>query len=78
MSTRRPTHPDHAPPGLGWVKATRSKNQGACVEVAALPNGEVALRDTKDAGTGPLLVFTAQEWCSFLDGAKNGEFDHLA
>ena len=77
MSTRMLTHPDHTPRGLRWVKATRSMNQGACVEVAALASGEVAMRDTKDAGAGPMLVFTKQEWRSFLDGAKNGEFDQL-
>jgi hypothetical protein len=78
VSIRRPTHPGGAQARLTWIKATRSQNQGACVEAAALPGGEVAVRDTKDAGIGPVLVFTAQEWHSFLDGAKKGEFDRLA
>jgi hypothetical protein len=39
-------------------------------------DGTVAVRDTKDAGSGPVLLFTRTEWEAFLDGAKKGEFDH--
>lgn len=45
-----------------------------CVEVAELPDGGRLVRDTKDAGTGPVLTFTATEWAAFLDGARAGEF----
>jgi hypothetical protein len=38
----------------------------------------VELRDSKDHGTGPTLGFTKAELIAFLDGAKKGEFDHLA
>ena len=27
--------------------------------------------------SGPILIFTKEEIDAFLDGAKNGEFDHL-
>ncbi|RCG22825.1 DUF397 domain-containing protein [Sphaerisporangium album] len=59
-----------------WRTATKtSSNGGDCVEVAPLSGGRVALRDTKDKGTGPVHVFTPSEWDAFLDGAKKGEFD---
>lgn len=60
---------------LAWRKAAASGNNG-CVEVAALPGGGVAVRDSKDP-SGPALSFSRQEWVSFLDGLGKGEFDHL-
>ena len=58
-----------------WRKAKASQGNGACVEVASLSGGRMAVRDSKDSGHGPTLVYTASEWEAFLDGAKNGEFD---
>jgi hypothetical protein len=37
----------------------------------------IEIRDTKDQGAGPALRFTEAEFAAWLDGAKNGEFDHL-
>lgn len=59
-----------------WVKAAASGNQGACVEMRQHSNA-VEVRDTKDAGDGPTLRFTADEFAAWVDGAKRGEFDHL-
>lgn len=59
--------------GLHWFKSTFSVT-GNCVEVAHLPGGGVALRDTKDRTKQP-HVYTSGEWDAFLRGAKNGEFD---
>ncbi|MQA25465.1 MAG: DUF397 domain-containing protein [Micromonosporaceae bacterium] len=60
-----------------WVKARKSAgNGGDCVELRR--NGElIELRDSKDAGRGPILRFRPEELDAFLDGARNGEFDHL-
>ena len=58
-----------------WFKSTRSDAQNICVEVAFLDNGSVALRDSKDNGQGPVMVFTRDEWNVFIEGAKDGEFD---
>jgi hypothetical protein len=58
-----------------WSKSSFSMGNGNCVEVALLPSGEIALRDTKDGDSGPVLMFTASEWRAFLSGAKDGEFD---
>lgn len=67
------SHTEH---DLAWRKATASAN-GGCVEVAPLPAGGVAVRDSKDPH-GPVLRYTPREWTAFLDGIRNGEFDHLA
>jgi hypothetical protein len=44
------------------------------VEIAHLPEGGVAVRDTKDRSKSP-HVYNRHEWECFLIGAKNGEFD---
>jgi len=58
---------------LHWFKSSASAS-GACVEVAHLPGGGVAVRDSKDRTKAP-HVYTRREWEAFLTGAKNGEFD---
>lgn len=59
--------------GLEWVKSSYSGNNGDCVEVAVLPGGGRALRDSKHPG-GPALTFTADEFSAFVRGTANGEF----
>ena len=59
-----------------WIMSSRSTgNGGSCVE-ARRYSGLIEVRNSKnpDAGT---VRFTTQEWDSFLDGAKKGEFDEL-
>jgi Domain of unknown function (DUF397) len=64
-----------ANPGvLRWKKATASFANGDCVEVAGLPDGQVAVRDSKDPD-GPILRFSAAEWRAFLTGIAGHEFD---
>ena len=61
---------------LKWVKSSLSFSNSNCVEVASLPGGGVAMRDSKNP-TGPELRFTVGEWEAFVGGARNGEFDHF-
>src|SRR5208282_4780676 len=53
-----------------------SNPNGECVEMAALPNGEIAMRNSRFPA-GPVLLYTQAEITAFLAGAKDGEFDHL-
>ncbi|MFE2872360.1 DUF397 domain-containing protein [Embleya sp. NPDC059259] len=59
-----------------WVKSSASTAEGNCVELAALPGGEVAVRNSRFA-RGPALVYTRAELAAFVAGAKSGEFDSL-
>jgi hypothetical protein len=43
--------------GLRWVKSSLSYANGDCVEVARLPDGRLAVRDSKDPG-GPACFLT--------------------
>ncbi len=58
-----------------WHKSSYSNgNGGACVEVADLPDGGRAVRDSKDP-TGPVLMFTPAEWAAFTAGVRASEFN---
>ncbi|MFE7545760.1 DUF397 domain-containing protein [Streptomyces platensis] len=63
--------------GVTWLKAQASVGAGECVEVASLPDGDVAVRNSRHP-EGPALIFTRAEMRAFLDGAKGSEFDELA
>lgn len=65
----------HAAESL-WFKSRRSNPSGNCVELSALPSGEIAMRNSRHPD-GPVLVYTRAEIEAFLGGAKDGEFDHL-
>jgi hypothetical protein len=43
------------------------------VEIAHLPGGAVAMRNSKDPDT--VLRYTEAEWRAFVLGARDGEFD---
>ncbi|HEY2519594.1 MAG TPA: DUF397 domain-containing protein [Streptosporangiaceae bacterium] len=53
-----------------WIKSSHSGPTGGnCVETAALPDGQVAVRDSKVPG-GPALVFRAAAWGAFVSGVR--------
>jgi hypothetical protein len=55
---------------MNWRKSSYSSdNGGECVEVAS-PAGAVAIRDTTQDGTGPVLRFTATAWREFASQLK--------
>ena len=59
-----------------WRKSQASNPSGSCVEIAELPGGTVAVRNSRDK-SGPALVYPRAELTAFLLGIKNGEFDSL-
>ncbi|MFD1540420.1 DUF397 domain-containing protein [Nonomuraea guangzhouensis] len=59
------SHPQLEPK---WRVSSRCNN-GSCVAVAVLPNGRIAVRDTKVAG-GDILQFSPEEWASFIGSIK--------
>jgi hypothetical protein len=61
---------------LTWQKSHHSNPSGECVEMAALPGTEIAIRNSRDPD-GLALICTKAEVGAFLQGAKNGEFDPL-
>ncbi|MGF1425873.1 DUF397 domain-containing protein [Kitasatospora sp. LaBMicrA B282] len=62
--------------GVVWQKSQYSNSKGNCVEFAALPDGAVAMRNSRFPD-GPALIYTRDEIAAMLLGAKDGEFDHL-
>jgi hypothetical protein len=56
-----------------WI-TSRACNNSACVQVAHLPGGMVAIRDSKDVAK-PAHFFDSDEWAAFVTGVKAGEFD---
>lgn len=46
-----------------WRTSSHSGDEGACVEIATLPQ-VVGVRDSKDR-TGPALLFTPAAWTTF-------------
>lgn len=58
----------------GIFRKADSSDTGGCVEVAALPGGGVAVRDTKNRDRGTQF-YTDHEWDCFVDGVKKGQFD---
>ena len=59
-----------------WRISSHSSGTGSCVELAALPAGHVAVRDSTDH-TRPALVFDSAEWQAFKAGMSDGQFADL-
>lgn len=59
-----------------WRKSRRSNPSGNCVELAELPVGGVAVRNSRHP-SGPVLIHTRAEMAAFVQSVKDGEFDEI-
>lgn len=55
---------------------TGGANGGSCVEVGALPDGRIAIRNSNHLDAGA-VYFTRTEMSAWIKGIKAGEFDDL-
>lgn len=62
--------------GVAWRKSRHSNPSGNCVELAELPDGAVAVRNSRHPA-GPALIYTHAEVVAFIHGAKDGDFDDM-
>jgi hypothetical protein len=60
-------------PDLEWRLAGSSHGG---VEMARLPDGQIAVRNATDP-TGPALIYTRAEIEALIGGAQDGDFDGL-
>ncbi len=56
---------------LCWRKSSKSGQGANCVEVADLPDGGIAVRDSKNPD-GPMLQFDGTAWAEFVTAIKDG------
>lgn len=64
-------------PGVAWRISSKSDaGSGNCVEAGSVPDGSgrVAVRDSKHR-EGPVLLFDAENWRSFLGGLRTSKLD---
>jgi hypothetical protein len=62
--------------GAAWRKSQRSNSQGACVEIARIDAGTVAMRNSRDP-QGPALIYRRESIEALIEGLRNGDFDHM-
>jgi hypothetical protein len=65
-------------PDLRWRLAGGAPDakEGAGVEMALLPDGQIAVRNATDP-QGPALIYTRAEIEALIGGAQDGDFDVL-
>ena len=57
---------------INWFTSTHSSGNGQCVEAARLPEGGMAVRDTKNR-SGAVLSFNADTWRTFLADVRQDQ-----
>jgi hypothetical protein len=62
--------------GAAWRKSQRSNSQGACVELAPIGAGIVAVRNSRDP-QGPALIYRREAIAALIEGLRAGDFDNM-
>jgi hypothetical protein len=62
--------------GAAWRKSERSNSQGACVEIARVGSGTVAMRNSRDP-QGPALIYRREAIVALIEGLRDGDFDDM-
>ncbi|MEO3807952.1 DUF397 domain-containing protein [Sphaerisporangium sp. B11E5] len=73
MTSSPPDPYTHDLAAATWRKSSASAAEGDCIEVASLPTGEKAIRDSKNMGLGALR-FTCAAWTAFRRYLRDGGF----
>lgn len=62
------------PRTLAW-QTPSGVTEGNQVQIAELPDGGFAMRESRYGDQGDVLWFTPAEWRAFVAGVRDGEFD---
>jgi hypothetical protein len=57
-----------------WRPSSHSAGNGCSVQVACLSSRYISVRDARDDGRGPLLLFSSRAWREFIAAVKTGQF----
>lgn len=63
-------------PGAVWRKSRYSNPYGNCLELAKLPGGAIAVRNSRYPD-GVAQIYTRTEMVGFLEAVKAGAFDEV-
>jgi hypothetical protein len=64
-------------PAARWRKSARSNPTGACVELAELPDGQIAVRNSRFPG-GPALIYPKAAVAALVSAAGKGRLNALS
>lgn len=59
---------------ISWFNAS-SNDGSSCVDVQKLSDGTIQTRNSKRPD-GAVIDYTPEEWGAFVQGIKEGKFDH--
>ncbi len=76
MNLAPPSAQDPRLDQASWRKSRHSNPSGNCVEIAELPGGSIAIRNSRHPA-GAALICPRAEFAAFVAGARDGDFDHI-